>query len=99
VSIKQNIIDVLLLKNKDSSSLKKHMKKAWRYRREIIVHQAPAEPEDARRLERLTSLLATGVERLLSAQFHNNESKSVDFQAEVLVNTHTQIDPTKTESK
>ena len=74
------------------------MKKAWRNRREIIVHQVPAAPEDARRLERLTSLLATGVERLLSAQSHNNESKSVDFESEVLVNTHTQIDPTQ-ESK
>ena len=73
------------------------MKKAWRNRREIIVHQIPAEPEDARRLERLMSLLATGVERLLSAKSNTNESKSVDFQPEVLVNTHTQIDPSQRE--
>jgi hypothetical protein len=75
------------------------MKKAWRNPKQIFVHQTPAEPDDAQRLERLTSLLATGVERLLSEQLNNNESNTVDFQANLRVNVHTEIDPTNLESR
>lgn len=75
------------------------MKKVWRNPRQVNIHQAPAEPEDAQRLERLISLLATGVERLLSKDANNNSPKKVDFQADVLVNVDTLNETSKLESK
>jgi hypothetical protein len=75
------------------------MKKSWKNKREIIVKQAPAEPKNAQRLERLISLLATGIERLLATQSTNSTSKLVDFQAEVLPNTHTEKETNPTENK
>lgn len=77
----------------------KNKKKTWRNPKQIIVNQALSEPEDAQRLERLTALLATGVERLLAAPSRNSVSDAVDFKAEVLVNTHTETEPIQTESK
>jgi hypothetical protein len=62
------------------------MSKAWRNPRQIIVHQAPAEPEDAQRLERVVSLLAIGVERLLSEE-NQNTPEPLDFHEEVSLNT------------
>jgi hypothetical protein len=75
------------------------MKKAWRNHRQVIIHEAPAEQEDAQRLERLISLLATGMERLLAEQTKNIPSESVDFTAKVLPNTDTVNETTTTESK
>ena len=74
------------------------MKKAWRNPRQVTVHQAPAEPENARRVERLVSLLATGMERLLAEQAKSNPPESVDFQADVLPNTCTRKEKTKREN-
>lgn len=75
------------------------MKKAWRNPREIIVHQLSPEPEDARRSERLMSLLATGVERLLAAQSQNSVSNVVDFEAKVSPNVHDNPEATQAEIK
>jgi hypothetical protein len=74
------------------------MSKAWHNPRQVTVHQALAEPEDARRRERLISLLATGVERLLAGQSKNNSQEPVDFQAEVSPNTCTREETAKRES-
>lgn len=63
------------------------MKKAWRNERQIIIHQLPEETVDAQRLNRLISLLAIGMERLVSEQANNDVSKTVDFQANIAVNT------------
>ena len=73
------------------------MRKACRNPRQIVVNQAPAESEDSRRLERLVSLLATGMERLISS---NNQKtpKSLDFGLNVLPNTCTGKETTKTEN-
>ena len=62
------------------------MKKSWRNPRQVVIHQVPAEPEDGRRLERLISLLATGMERLLAEQ-EKETPTSLDFTANVLPNT------------
>jgi len=59
------------------------MRKTWRNPRQVIVNQAPAEPEDSRRRERLVALLATGLERLLSHEGTTNNPESLDFQPEV----------------
>ena len=75
------------------------MRKTWRNPRQVIVHQAPVETEDARRMERLVSLLVTGMERLLAEQAKSNPPESVDFQADVLPNTCTGKETTKTENK
>lgn len=64
---------------------RKIMRKEWRNQRQILVRQAVAEPEDARRVERLVSLLATGVERLL-AQDRGDSPEPVDFPANALPN-------------
>jgi hypothetical protein len=74
------------------------MKKVWRNPRQVIVHQVPSETEDARHLERLISLLATGLERHLCAQESNKSTEPVDFQADVLVSTCTKEEAKKTES-
>ena len=70
------------------------MKKAWHDSKQVIIHQAPEEPEDAKRLGRLITLLSTGIERLL-AEKGEKSPESVDFQANVLVNTDTQEGSTK----
>lgn len=75
------------------------MKKAWRNIREIKIVQVQSQPEDAKRLERLISLLSTGVERLLSEEAKDNEAELVDFQADLLVNTHTEKETIQTESE
>ena len=62
------------------------MSKAWRNPRQIIVRQAPAEPEDAQRLQRVVTILAMGVERLLSEEGENTP-EPLDFHAEVSPNT------------
>jgi len=58
------------------------MRKAWRNPRQIVVHQAPADLDDARRVTALVSLLAIGIERLLSRQ-DDDAPESVDFRADV----------------
>jgi len=73
------------------------MKKVWRNSREVIIHQASAEQEDSKRLERLVSLLATGMERLLSA--NGKETPALlDFTPNVLPNTRNVNGPAKTEN-
>lgn len=67
-------------------TLRRDMNQACREPRQIIVHQASPEPEDAQRAERLVSLLSIGMERLLSKQ-KIDEAESVDFQPEVSLNT------------
>jgi len=62
------------------------MSKPWRNPREIVARQAPAEPEDARRLDALVSLLATGVARLLGNQ-REDTPEPVDFALNVGPNT------------
>jgi hypothetical protein len=71
--------------------------KAWRNHRELVIQHAPADPEDTQRTERLISLLATGLERLL-AQQDNKSPESVDFQADLLPNTCTSDETAKRES-
>jgi hypothetical protein len=51
-----------------------------------MIHPAPAELEDARRSDRLISLLAIGVERLLAAR-GKETPESLDFTTGVLPNT------------
>jgi hypothetical protein len=63
------------------------MEKAWRNPRQVIIHKMPAEANDVQRMNRLVSLLATGVERLVSEQSQIDTSKTVDFQADIVVNT------------
>ena len=74
------------------------MKKAWHNPREVTVHQALAEPEDFKRLERLLSLLATGMERLLSAN-GKETPELLDFKPFVLPNTYTGKEIAKAENK
>jgi len=69
------------------------MNKTWRHPRQIIVHQSPAEPQDAKRFASLVSLLATGVERLLIQD--EELCESVDFQAKASPNTPTRKEPAK----
>jgi len=73
------------------------MKKVWRNPRAVVVHQAPAEPEDLKRLERLVALLATGMERLPSSSI-GNKPALLDFKVNVLPNTCTGKETTKTEN-
>ena len=73
------------------------MKKAWHNPRQVIVRESPTEPENARRLEALVCLLATGMERLLST--HGKETPaSLDFTTNVLPNTRNVNGPAKTEN-
>lgn len=69
------------------------MSKPWRNPREIVVHLAPAEPENSKRAARLLALLATGIERSMQAQ-----NTSLDFTANVSPNTRNVNDPLKTEN-
>ena len=62
------------------------MKKVWRNSREVIIHQASAEQEDSKHLERLITLLASGMERLLSAN-GKETPELLDFKPGVLPNT------------
>lgn len=73
------------------------MSKSWRIARLVTTYQAQFEPEDARRCQRLVSLLATGIERLLYQE--RNIPESVDFEARLLPNTCTAEGTAKTESK
>ena len=73
------------------------MKKAWHNPRQVIVREAPTEPENARRLEALVCLLATGMERLLAAQ-GKESPKSLDFTPGVLPNVCTGNETTKMEN-
>jgi hypothetical protein len=73
------------------------MKKVWRNPREVTVHQVQEETGDGKRLERLVTLLATGMERLISS---NNQKtpESLDFSLNVLPNTCTGKETTKMEN-
>jgi copper homeostasis protein CutC len=62
--------------------------KAWRNPRQVIIHQALAEPADVERVDRLIVLLATGIERLLTQQGEKSP-ESVDFQSDLSPNTCT----------
>jgi hypothetical protein len=64
------------------------MRKVWRNPRQVIIHQAPAEPADVERVDRLVALLATGLERLL-AQQGEKSPESVDFLDDLSPNTCT----------
>ena len=74
------------------------MKKVWRNPREVVVHLAPAEVEGLKRLERLVALLATGMERLMTA--HGDKSPALlDFTPSVLPNTTNVNEPAKMENE
>ena len=74
------------------------MKRAWHNPREVTVHQLPPGPEDRKRLELLVALLATGMERLMSAQ-NKKASTSLDFTPNVLPNTTNVNEPAKMENE
>lgn len=71
------------------------MKKAWRNHRDVVVHLAPAEPEDYKRATRLVALLATGMERFTRS---HDVPESLDFTGNVLPNTTNVNDPAKMEN-
>ena len=73
------------------------MKKSWHNPREVTVHQAPAEPGDLKRVQRLVALLAMGMERLLSTNT-NETSTSLDFTPGISPNTTNVNDSVKMEN-